>query len=228
MRSATASAGPHSLEELLRRIASDPGGHRVRDDDVARYEARRVRRERRERLTALGLDAVLSDEGRALAVDDSWASTAALERVRRWVAYQAGTRARGSRPIVVMLGPVGCGKTLAGAWLLMSQGGRYVSASELAALQVARWGAERERYAALLGSRVLVVDELGMEAGPGAVAAVHEVVDRRQSSPRLTLFLGNVRREELARRYDARTIDRLRACASVIELEGESMRRGRL
>lgn len=219
---------PQSLEDALRRVVTGEVTPWATDEEIALYEAAKARRERHERVIALGLDQMLTDDGIAAAVDDAFAATVALDRVRRWVAYQAGERTHGSKPVVVLLGPPGVGKTVAAAWLLLAEGGRYVSASELAVLHSARWGAERERYQSLLGSRVLVVDEIGTEADRSAAAAIHEVIDRRQASPRLTLLLGNIRKRQLAERYDARTLDRLRACATVIELTGQSMRRGQL
>lgn len=221
-------SAPQSLQDALRRVETGQVVPWASDEEIGRYEAARARRERADRIEQLGLGQLLADDALTALADDALASTEALDRVRRWVAYQAGPRARGSRPIVLLLGPPGIGKTVAAAWLLLSEGGRYVHASELAVLHGARWGAERARYEQLLAARVLVVDELGTEGDRHALAAIHDVVDRRQSAPRLTLLLGNLRRSELRQRYDARTIDRLRAVATVIELEGESMRRGQL
>jgi DNA replication protein DnaC len=226
-----ARRAPQSLEDALRRVLSGEVRPWASDEEVARYEAARARRERRARAEALGLDRMLADDALAAVVADTLEATEALDVVRRWVAYQAGLRARGACPILALLGGPGVGKTVAAAWLLLSEGGRYVTAGELARLSRADWGDERAAHDRLLASRVLVVDELGTEgerAAAAATQAIHEVVDQRQSSSRLTLLIGNIGRAELRQRYDARTIDRLRAVAKIVELSGESMRRGSL
>ncbi len=232
-----------SLEDVLRSAAERGVTPWVSDEEVARYEAGRERQRRAERIRDSGIAEHLTEEMLDAVARDALDATEALEWTRRWVAYQRGEeRKRGPRPILTLIGERGRGKTIAAAWLLASEGGRYVHAEELCRLHAARFGPEREECARILRTGVLVVDELGTEEDRARAAAMlYDVVDRRQGR-KLTLLLGNmtVRRPTkdgepdlsapapLVERYDARTLDRMRQIAGVVELEGASLRRGAL
>lgn len=218
---------PPSLEDALRRVLSGEVTPWASDEQIARYEATQARRQREEMLRATRLDGVLTGRMREAALDGKLGTqgftSPALDRVRRWVVRQAADPM--VRPIFVLFGDPGLGKTVAAAWLLMSEGGRYIEAEELRRLHAAQWGEEREEYRRVIGKRVLVVDELGTEER--SVAVIHDVVNKRQSG-RLTLMIGNLSWETFRQRYDVRTVDRLREVAAMAELTGESLRRGAL
>jgi hypothetical protein len=218
---------PASLRSVLARISESAPW--VSDEEVARYERGRRIDERTERLRLSGVLDVLPTSVAEAVARERLDATRALDVVRRWAAYQRGTpRPRDPRPVLVLMGDMGRGKTVAAASLLASESGRYVSAEELCRLHAARWGDDREIYQRLMRSGVLVVDEVGTEENPRiAQAAIHEVVDKRQGE-RLTLLLGNMDPAALQARLDARTWDRLRQLGTMVEVEGESLRRGDL
>lgn len=195
------------------------------DADLAAYERERELDRRRDRLDASGILEHLPSTVAARVARATLDPTQALDVARRWRVYQAGDRASGSKPLLALLGPMGCGKTVAAADLLAAEGGRYVQAEDLCRLHSARFGAERAEYLRTVRLGVLVVDEVGTEEDADrSRAMLHELVDRRLG--RMTLVLGNVTRPALASRLDPRTLDRMRECAVVRELAGASMRQG--
>lgn len=216
---------PQSMSGALLDLASRLDAMVVSDEQIERYEAERERDRRRERLTASGIDEHLPPEIVDAVVADELDRTHAVDLVRRWVAYQAGPRTQGSKPVFGLLGNMGRGKTVAAAWLIAAEGGRYMLAEDFCRLQSARFGDERAEYLRLLRLRTLVVDEVGTEeSAERGQAMLHDIADRRLA--RRTLLLGNVTKSELRERLDARTTDRLRSCGVFHELAGESMRSG--
>jgi hypothetical protein len=194
----------------------------VSDAEVLAYERGRERDRRLERMRDAGVLDVLPPAMVAAVAHDRLEPTSALDLVRRWAAYQA---TKGDRPVLALLGDMGRGKTCSSAWLLAAEGGLYVKAGELARLHAAQWGDEVARYERLARAGVLVVDEFGTEKD--SRSALFDIIDRRQGR-RMTLLLGNLSREDFKARVDPRTWDRLRTCAVVTEVQGESMRKGAL
>lgn len=221
-----AAPKPRSLPTLAEAIGAALETRQwVSDEEVARYEAERDHENRLRRLRDLGFEGRLPKAMvRALATD-RLEPTAALDTVRRWVAYASGPQARGPRPILALIGAMGRGKTVAAAWLALSESARYVEAEELSRLSVARFGEERLAWERLCAARALIVDEVGTEDDRArARAAYRSLLNQRHD--RLTLLCGNLNRAELRALLDERTVDRVREMGVVVELEGESMRRG--
>lgn len=216
-----------SLASVLRFPEPSP-------DQVDAYNRRmeRVEREDRERvkraaervrnaeLARIGTAPVRRELLAAIA-DDALTATPALDAARDWL--EAGTPS-----ILVMLGGVGTGKTVAAAWCIARcVGGQYMKMRDVANLYRAGFGEEHERFVALTKSGFLAIDELTTERDVDlGRAALHELVDERGSRGLLTLLMANRTAAELKERYDARTIDRLRADARIVRLTSESMRQG--
>jgi DNA replication protein DnaC len=206
-----------AIEELAERCLAT-----VSDRELADYERERERDRRLERMRDAWVVDVLPPPMVGRIANDKLEPSAALDTVRRWAAYQAS---RGDKCVLALLGDMGRGKTIAAAWLLAAEGGLYIEAEELSRLHAAKWGDERVRFERICRAGVLVVDELGTEED--SRAALRDVVNRRQGK-RLTLLLGNLSREDFQKRLDPRTWDRLRTCAVIAEVQGDSMRRGSL
>jgi DNA replication protein DnaC len=169
-------------------------------------------------ITVPMLDAVIAD---------SLGSTPAIDAVQRWI------DAKG-KPILVLLGGVGTGKTVAAAWALAREarrspyhGASYAKIRDLANLFRAGFGEDLKAFERHQGARLLVVDELTTERDADlGRACLHELIDWRGAKGAPTILLANRTKAEIAKHYDARTIDRLRECAAVVELAGKSMRKG--
>jgi DNA replication protein DnaC len=172
----------------------------VDDTKLARFHAEQAQNDRRERLEASGISERLDGRGAQAIVDDAPQATRALELVQAWLISP--------RPMLVLLGEPGQGKTVAAAWGLARIQGRYVRAQDLCDMR-ANWR-ERNTYRYHLRTGMLVLDELGTERDESAARdTLQDVVDARQRLPRRTLILGNLTKAQLVERYDKRTLSRL-------------------
>jgi len=220
--------GTLSVEELTTRAIQ-------RAENVKAYEAEQEAfRDKQERLRAKALrgSAVRAIEGIPVArelvdaiVDNALdRTTPALSAARTWLEER---RAKRAKPILVLLSGIGVGKTVAAAWLAAQTGGAYVKMRDFAHLYRAGFGEDAARFQELLSAKLLIIDELTTERDVDlGRAALHEVVDERGSKDRGLVLIANRTRQEIAERYDARTIDRLRENATAIDLPGKSMRKG--
>lgn len=193
-------------------------------------EAARARREahaRTDRILRSGVpitdhDRTREEVARAIArghLED----TRALRGVRWWHEDPRGIRTL----TLVLLGPVGTGKTYAAAWAIAGNASAaYVKARELCRLYRSEWGPEREAWERLLRVDLLVVDELGTERELDlARAAWCEALDERHAAGLRTLGLGNLDRAGFEARCEARALSRLEQRGIVVELNDTHDRR---
>lgn len=224
-RKAPARRPPQTLEEAIGEAMAAAAW--VSDAEVAEYERDRERQRRFDRLWDSGVADVLTPEMVEALVSDTLTMTEALAWTRKWLAYQhAKTQPKGPRPMLALVGDMGRGKTVAAAWLVLHAGARYIEADEVCRIASAKFGPEVEEWRRLQRARALVIDEVGTEENPAQAAAAYRILLNRRQGERLTLLLGNITRADLKARLDARTWDRMRERALVVELEGDSMRRG--
>lgn len=215
-----------SLDDVLASVMDRGIALAATDEELAAWEAEETLRQRHERLVASGIAERLTESGIAALVHDRSEDTRALQLVRPWVA-------KNSRPMLVLLGDMGVGKTHAAAWALSRKPGRYIRARDL--VELGHGGrSDRAHFWEALRTELLVIDELGLERDETeARDTLQDVVDARQRLPRRTLLLGNLTAKELADRYDARTLDRMGAksddagIAIFRRLRGKSRRRAR-
>jgi DNA replication protein DnaC len=134
-------------------------------------------------------------------------------------------------PWMLLLGSTGRGKTLAAAWALLRNGGRYVGARELERLATARYGDEAETFAALLATRMLVVDDIGRERDAGHMtAALLDLVDERRKRGQKTIAISNVAKAAFLKAYaDERLLSRLAepGIAAWVSDAGDDLRRAK-
>lgn len=190
-----------------------------------RAKAEHARR-RRDAVESLG-DLPIAREMLEPIVDGSVGDSAAISAVRSW--YESK-----GKPVLMLLGGVGSGKTVAAGWLLAritmterSASARYVKMRDVANLYRAGFGDDAKAFADVIKCGLLVIDELTTERDADlGRAALHEVIDERGTRRRPTLLLANRTKDEIRERYDARTIDRLRECAVVVTVGAKSMRKG--
>lgn len=209
-----------TLEAVLRRAQDSV----CTPEELAAWEASTEREERSARLEASGITERLTAQGIAALVHDRTKPTRALQFVQAWTLA--------SRPMLVLLGDVGVGKTFAASWVLTRKRGRYARAQELVEMLHGN-AQQRDLFWRHARTEVLVIDELGLERDEAeARITLHEIVDARQRLPRRTLLLGNLTAQQVVQRYDARTLDRMgmlsddAGVAVFRTLRGESIRGG--
>lgn len=221
-----------ALQHVLERIANMPEPTPEELEAEARREAeqaaeneRREAARARDRALAYVSEIPVPRDLLDAIVDDALAKTPAIEAVRRW------DEERG-KPVLVLLGGVGSGKTVAAAWWTSKLAreqlrATYTKMRDLANLYRAGFGDDAKAFDKLIACGALIIDELTTERDVDlGRAALNEVIDERAAKQLPTLLLANRTKKELAERYDARTIDRLRACAVAVTLADRSMRRG--
>lgn len=117
-----------------------------------------------------------------------------------------------TRPLLVLAGGTGCGKSLAAAWMLMRRkGGRFMPAVDIASLQPRKRAADRERLDELRDmSAILVIDDLGTEAIDDDWRSQLDVLlDQRSGNRRLTVITTNLAGSDFHNEYGARVWSRI-------------------
>jgi DNA replication protein DnaC len=117
-----------------------------------------------------------------------------------------------TRPLLVLAGGTGCGKSLAAAWMLMRRkGGRFIPAVDIASLQPRKRAADRERLDELRDlSAILVIDDLGTEPIDDDWRAQLDVLlDQRSGNRRLTVMTTNLAGSDFHDEYGVRLWSRI-------------------
>ena len=152
--------------------------------------------------------------------------TRARRAVDDWFAERSSPA---SRPLLLLLAPVGTGKTVAAAYAAHKacKVATYMRARDAVRCYRSEWGPEAEQWRSTLEVPWLVVDELGTEKDLElAAAAMTELVDERGHRARPTMLLGNLTPKQLTERYGERFTSRLRELARVVAWNATDMRRG--
>ena len=163
------------------------------------------------------------------------ARTDALDWAQRFMDQLGAPGAPRGRCMLVLSGPMGCGKTTAASWILatgIERWGRGAhDAMFVRAGRLVRWNRfDDAAMAQIEGASALVIDDLGSEYqdDKGAFRSfVDNVVDARYADQRVTVITTNLDADGFKARYGARFADRMREAGRFVELAGESMRRGR-
>lgn len=188
-------------------------------DELAARERRFREAERRARRRAVVEGIPLTDADRDAIVGGALDDTFALRVVKKWLAATP-------TPALVLLGGVGTGKTVAGAYAAAELGGVYLSSTDLRPrLTRAAW--DGDRAPTPLHAGFLLLDDLGAEKDKpdDFNPELYKLISARQGRKTRTVVTSNLTREQLAARYDARVIDRLNAMAHVIDVPGTSLRK---
>jgi len=168
----------------------------------------------------------ITAKDKELILRESYRETEAVRIVRQWWKQ----RATEERPILVLCGGTGAGKTMACALAIVDHGKGVAIESQNLPKRVDPWTSEIIAGAREvdLSHSLIVLDDLGTEGKPPGdrwSRAFHGFVSARLSHGR-TLITTNLKRAEFRQRYDARVIDRLNSGARAIELTGQSLRKG--
>jgi hypothetical protein len=190
------------------------------EDLEARQEAERHAIDRADNLEGAGTD--LEAEDLEAIITGRLREEEPLDIVRRWLA------ASGIRPILVLCGAVGVGKTLAAAVAIAELGGKMVHAPDLGR-RVFPYSHEKDVDRLALTTGMMVLDDLGTEADHREKRwseAFALFVEKRKGRGR-TIITSNLTPKEIRERYDARILDRLNARAYVVVLKSrKSLRAG--
>ena len=169
----------------------------------------------------------LADSGVALPpadlariAEDDITETEPMRIVRKWLGADI------DRPILVLCGAVGAGKTVACGWAIAESGtGSAIHAPELPRrLLPTSFDAAAGLGRVNLRARLMVLDDLGTEPDAGAprwAEAFAMMIERRLMIGR-TIITSNLARPQFAPRYGERIASRLNAHSYVIELKKTS------
>lgn len=192
------------------------------DEALAADECRRLSERRAEALELAGVSLPAQDLRRI--ADDALEPTEALGIVRRWF---ASTRV--DRPILVLCGAIGTGKSVAAAWAIAERGGgTTIHAPELARrVMPGRVELQLPDFSPVnLRNSLLVLDDLGTEPNcqdPRWAEAFAVFVERRMRHGR-TIITTNLERGNFDR-YGARIVSRFNAHAYALDVKRrESLR----
>ncbi len=212
----------HDRADFLRLVTGVSRFAIIHEDVLAREAEATKAHQRDQRVDAYRQ--VLPDEDFRRVVEGRVDSKAG-NVVRRWLDTD--------RPILVLLGGPGTGKTVAAASLVADHGGRIAFAPELVrAFRARDTGGFREKDRAeqyvfeALRCSTLVVDDIGT-APEAEQAMLFQIVDQRRGSSVRTILTGNLTTQTMTANFDARTLSRLRQSAFVFDLGTEDMRRAR-
>lgn len=134
------------------------------------------------------------------------------------------------KPLLVLAGNTGCGKTVAGCYSLQTARGRLITAGELADLNP-RHFRDREKLESLEKIAVLVVDDVGTEYpgdGTGFLNLFDRLLGKRAGNKLRTVLTTNLTSDEFRRRYEDRLWSRVCGQGGYAELDDPDMRVVRL
>lgn len=135
------------------------------------------------------------------------------------------------RPILVLCGGTGSGKTVAVARHAIDEGAFQSLRAIRVGAHYEQWTSDRDSKVEPLNlrTRLLIIDDLGQEAQEDrrSFAALEEIVDSRQSMKTRTIFTTNLTPEQIKARYPERMLSRLAQCAMVVSIPANDMRRSK-
>lgn len=134
--------------------------------------------------------------------------------------------------VLVLIGDVGVGKTVAACLIACATARRRRSIAYLREPTLARWWhsptlAHEAQIKRLREADLVIVDELGTTLsrdGEKAKDATGGLVDDRIAGNARTVLIGNLDEKRLGSAYGARFLDRLREIGRIVHLTGDSLR----
>lgn len=208
-------------EAMRARRRAEAAEHGVSGPELD--EARAQAKERKARLSALMASGLLVHAADIDRIADSrFEVTPLIEAVSEWAADEA------ARPVLMLCGGLGTGKTFACGLAIASVGqGVAVRSIELAA-RLRPTGVELDWGLPALSLRhpLVVFEDLWTEGegcGRRWREAFADFIEHRQMYGR-TIITTSLKQLEIRDRYDPRIIDRLNQCARAVEFAGASRR----
>ena len=218
-----------TVEELDAQLAREEAERAERNREWEAKQRELREKERIERAAkfrqsvALGFEGRIRDDVRDRIASDTldMSGEAGATIVSWWDAAE--------KPVLILSGGTGTGKSVAAVEMLARHGGSFVHARDLARRHDP-WKEDRADGVTKIDveSRgLLVLDDLGTERleDPRFLAALEDLLDARQSVTRRTLITTNLSPAQFRERYKERFADRLNGIAKAVTLTGGSMRR---
>lgn len=140
---------------------------------------------------------------------DGYEETPCVSLVRRWLDARRKSP-QAWKPILVILGGTGIGKTAAGAWAFTRYGGgAYTKVRGLTIAHLSMFGDGEAAWRNMCRAGFAFLDDIGRENDEKghAVAAVEDFIDERQARP--TIITSNLTRANFLARYGTRVASRL-------------------
>ena len=138
---------------------------------------------------------------------DGYEETPCVSLVRRWLDARRKSP-QAWKPILVILGGTGIGKTAAGAWASTRYGGgTYTKSRQLTIAHRSMFGENEAAWRNMCRAGFAFLDDIGRESDEHSIAAIEDFVDERQGRP--TIITSNLTRADLLGRYGARVASRL-------------------
>lgn len=138
---------------------------------------------------------------------DGYEDTPCVSLVRRWLDARRKSP-QAWKPILVILGGTGIGKTAAGAWAFTRYGGgAYTKSRQLTIAHRSMFGENEAAWRNMCRAGFAFLDDIGRESDEHSIAAIEDFVDERQGRP--TIITSNLTRADLLGRYGARVASRL-------------------
>lgn len=221
-----------SLERLAKR-AEDPGfiAEREREEAKRVASARRSAATQRARMLEAipmraGLPQAVAEIPRHLdatacdcrdhefggsplpcAIPDGYSDTPCVALVRGWLDARKSSP-KAWKPILVILGGTGIGKTVAGAWAFTRYGGgTYTKSRQLTIAHRSMFGENEAAWRNMCRAGFAFLDDIGRESDEHSIAATEDFIDERQGRP--TIITSNLTRADLLARYGGRVASRL-------------------
>lgn len=132
-----------------------------------------------------------------------------------------------SRPLLVLSGGTGCGKTLAACWPLLESRGRVVLAADMAMMRPNTWWRDRDRVLDLERIGLLIIDDLGVE--PASLRAdfaqmLDKLLSKRAGNRLRTIITTNDNSDRFEMLYGGRVWSRIAESGQFFEINAPDLR----
>lgn len=190
------------------------------EDELAAREAAQRRQERALRLESAH-DLRLTDEvHRALIEGVPMIETESLRAAKKWALG-------GERPCLILGGSVGCGKSVAAAFVLAQFGGMWLPAERALKAFAVNFGEGFSVQSQARDTGMLILDDVGTEdADQKMLSVLTELLDCRKSRRHRTVITTNLTRAKFEARYKSeRLASRLSETVMWTSSSGSDLRR---
>lgn len=205
------------------RLVPPPGSaesERQWEQELAEREAAQRRQERAERVEGAHDMRVTDAVHKALIDGIPLLETESHRQAKKWALA-------GERPVLVLNGGVGCGKSVAAAWVLANLGGIWLPAERACRIFASNFGDGFAEQTKARDVAMLILDDVGTELEPLRMMHVlTELLDSRKSRRHRLLITTNLPRKNFEARYKSERLwSRLAETVTWAGSQGADLRR---